>query len=302
MKQYILLLLSLIALQGARAQTFKRDFVKQPIIVTYHVAKEKQFLSQAHRKGLTQQDSGTAAISQYPGYTKYVIKPGQFSPVITEHNTKINENVFSAVTQTTSGTLSTLNCASANCGALPAELLELSGKRLNEEVVKLNWKTINESDVQGFDIERSFNSTTGFIKVGYTAALATLSWQKYYTSNDPNNFGGISYYRLKQKDLNADISYSNVISIKGSAKAESLVLFPNPAVDKIQIKLSAQQAGPALFKITDIAGRLLTVTTRKLSTGENYFTDNVLAYAPGTYILLVYRESLPVMPAKFVKN
>jgi len=66
--------------------------------------------------------------------------------------------IYSLFTDSASG------CQPGACAALPLTLLSFEGKRLNPYQVMLTWKTANEVNTAGFDVQRIAGNQTQFEK------------------------------------------------------------------------------------------------------------------------------------------
>ena len=73
--------------------------------------------------------------------------------------------IYSLFTDSASG------CQPGACAALPLTLLSFEGKRLNVNQVVLTWKTANEVNTAGFDVQRSLGNQTQFEKIAFVPAL-----------------------------------------------------------------------------------------------------------------------------------
>ncbi len=298
-----LIFIQFILAVTVNAQYVKRDFKLQPIL------SGPQFVQPAFSAGYNALQAQLHKIkndtlNQSAETFACVFKPVQFHPIASSKSISSASKTSSWYRNTTSTeNIEAIDCSDpSSCTVLPSQLLELEGNRISEDLVELNWKTIYESEIQEFEIERSLSTTAGFVKVGSRAPLPGLAYQKNYRSTDNNNLNAVSYYRIKQKDLSGDISYSNIIQVKAVPGQNGLIIFPNPTADKLQVRLSTALSGPAVFKITDVAGRVLITLSKQLATGENFFSQDVNTFASGTYFISVYRDDLPILNAQFFKN
>ncbi|MEL6718794.1 MAG: T9SS type A sorting domain-containing protein [Bacteroidota bacterium] len=118
---------------------------------------------------------------------------------------------------------------------MPVELLEFKAKSTIEGV-QLIWKTASEIDNLGFEVERSGNVKDWKNMVFVRGQLTTLTTHQYeYIDESPLN--GLSYYRLKQMDVNGQFKYSDIVAIDHLEKGKYLSLFPNPAQKEIRFTL-----------------------------------------------------------------
>lgn len=94
---------------------------------------------------------------------------------------------------------------------------------------KLVWKTTEETNNKGFEIERSADART-FEKIGFVDGNGDTEDDKTYHFTDLNPLA-TTYYRLKQLDYDGKSDYSRVISVKGEGAI--LKIFPNPAQEHL---------------------------------------------------------------------
>lgn len=142
--------------------------------------------------------------------------------------------------------------------SLPITLLYFNGQRQNFEVV-LNWATSMELNNKGFTIERSENGQT-FYAIGSVEGAGNSSSFLQYQFVDKQPLSGISYYRLKQEDVDGTQSFSTIISV--SQKTSSgISLFPNPAQSEVSIVLlNSDVQGSASIRVYNVLGQEVFVT------------------------------------------
>ena len=119
--------------------------------------------------------------------------------------------------------------------ALPLNLLDFSGKNISERENVLTWKTANEVNVSHFEVENLANST--WKAVGKVTARNGKNTEKYDFTHDLSSsaFGNDGLYRLKIVDKDGRFEYSKIINIKIPLKANTIVLYPNPTNDILNI-------------------------------------------------------------------
>ncbi len=101
--------------------------------------------------------------------------------------------------------------------------------------ILLKWTTINEQNSDHFLLQR-FHSGTGWEVIERIKGSSTFSSSHQYKTYDYNPKNGISYYRLKQVDIDGSFSYSNIASVKFENLDFSFS--PNPTDGIINIVLS----------------------------------------------------------------
>jgi hypothetical protein len=141
---------------------------------------------------------------------------------------------------------------------LPVTFLSFNGELINEQAI-LHWSTADEINNQGYDVERSEDGIN-FLKIGFVAAKGNITSVFDYSYTDLNFKKPVSFYRLKQIDIDGHFKYSHVIKINTSnTNAYRLVIAPNPSSYETRISLFLPQSEKVSLKIFDLSGRLITV-------------------------------------------
>jgi hypothetical protein len=149
---------------------------------------------------------------------------------------------FAGVTAIEDSRRFTLGTANQAQTPLPVVLSFFTASPVNNNSVYLKWQTASENNNDYFEAERSKDlSNWGIIATvkGAVNSNHTIN----YIATDVHPYTGISYYRLKQVDLDGKIWYSGIRKV---AIKETLVRFhvyPNPADQYLFIKgdISAKQ-------------------------------------------------------------
>lgn len=120
---------------------------------------------------------------------------------------------------------------------LPVTLVYFTA-RADGNDVDLNWRTAMELNNIGFYIERSADGVQ-WTSIGFKGSLAVQgksneAIEYHYIDNRP--LKGISYYRLRQTDIDDKVTYSNVASVNIIMSSETII-YPNPATDKINVSV-----------------------------------------------------------------
>ena len=134
---------------------------------------------------------------------------------------------------------------------LPVNLTDFTVTKQAASVV-LDWTTGSESNNRGFEVEHAIDGSS-WKKIAFQASKAAegnsvspLAYQ--YKHIDPAN--GTNYYRLKQVDLDGKWEYSPVRQVK--MNGHNIIVYPNPARDKILIK---GLTGNEIIQLCDVTGR-----------------------------------------------
>lgn len=163
---------------------------------------------------------------------------------------------------------------------LPVELLAFTAQRHGKQV-DLNWATASEKNSRSFDVERSADGQQ-FTAILSKAGQGTSSTRTNYTAADRQPLPGLSYYRLKQIDLDGTFAYSPVVSVQSDGAVE-IGIYPNPTAGKLTISLPGALAASApRVRISDLMGRVVKELSLP-ATGE----VDLSALPAGTYLVNV---------------
>lgn len=146
--------------------------------------------------------------------------------------------------------------AQTPAGQLPVNLKTFKARAENNNKVKVFWTTAYEKDNGYFDIERSANGVN-FTMVGRIPGVNHSGILTDYTFYDNNSLKGISFYRLKQVDVDGKFSYSPIERVRNSETDHSVDVYPNPSVGR-EFKINLLKNVPGSIDVTvfDLSGRL----------------------------------------------
>ncbi len=123
------------------------------------------------------------------------------------------------------------------CAALPIELNNFSVEKSGNKV-RLIWKTASEHNNAGFEIERSVNGTTDWLKIASVKGAGNSSKEITYSYNDLSPVKGSNFYRLKQTDFDGSMKYSYIRSVKFDGNIKPIIIYPTVTRSKITVSLS----------------------------------------------------------------
>ena len=143
---------------------------------------------------------------------------------------------------------------------------------------RVDWNTLNEENSDAFVLERSSDGKQ-FAGIENINAHGMPS---NYTYWDEKPFDGMNYYRLKITEVNGSVAYSKTVSAFVNAKdAFALTVYPNPATDKLQVKIFGEIKGNAQISVVDIMGRI--IFNQLVRSHEIDLDISILS--PGIYLL-----------------
>lgn len=137
---------------------------------------------------------------------------------------------------------------------LPVEWVDFKA-RLMGNSVWLNWETATETNSDRFEIEHKIQGGD-FVKLGAVLANGYSSSISRYEYVDTYRGPGRHYYRLKQLDINGGVSFSPVVSVH-IEDAGSFVLFPQPVKDELVVMFTNPATEKIQLELFDAAGKQL---------------------------------------------
>lgn len=164
--------------------------------------------------------------------------------------------------------------------ALPVRLGRFTAKYI-ESSVQLDWITHSEENNARFEVERSTDGRE-FGIIGSVEGLGNSSSEQRYSLVDPKPFGGVSYYRLKQIDLDGSYTYSQIRSVHNK-DSEKVIAYPNPVRDILTVDAKGNQVSGKVV-VFDIIGR--AVLQSELGNSGQVGLD-VSRLSPGLYFYKV---------------
>ncbi|MGI4832568.1 MAG: hypothetical protein ACRYFK_03815 [Janthinobacterium lividum] len=167
---------------------------------------------------------------------------------------------------------------------LPVKLVAFTAQAEGPAAVRLAWATAAELNNAGFTVERSLDGRT-FAALGTVAGAGTSPVRHDYTLLDGQLPAGATllYYRLRQTDVNGDVTYSPVRTVALSPLAAGFAVYPT--------RVATGQAASYLYTGPAEAGTLaiLNVLGQVLGTvaldGRAQGPVPLAGLVPGVYLL-----------------
>jgi len=169
---------------------------------------------------------------------------------------------------------------------LPLTLTDFKARVLPNGYIGLTWKTMDESNVSHFTIQRSADGTT-WQDAGTVNAQGPSSLANSYSFTDLTPFPVKDYYRLEIVDNDGNLTYSMILVVE-PAGIHTLLIFPNPATDQVTIRFSGI-SGMITLQLMTIEGKVL-LQKKPGSIGGGSVSLPVSMYPPGNYIVQVLAD------------
>ena len=165
---------------------------------------------------------------------------------------------------------------------LPLQFLGFSAQCGVGSVV-LRWSTAQEQNTGHFSVERSAGGTD-WVTIGTVAAAGNSAGPLTYSYTDAAPLSGNVVYRIVETDLDGRQQISQVVAADCTV-AGSIRAWPNPVRDVLWVEIAGMPEGPAMVRVYDGKGGLLSMQRQVLTTGINRFAVGMGAYAPGVYTI-----------------
>lgn len=166
---------------------------------------------------------------------------------------------------------------------LPISLTDFKVAPVNKSKVAVSWTTSSEINNSYFTILRSKDNTS-WDEVTRVTGAGNSSITKNYSTVDDNPFPGISFYRLKQTDLNGKETYSDIKSVNlGKSDNFNVSVYPNPASRELIIKGDEEELKE--ISVYTLVGQNITASLPVIRVNSAYYKINISGLKQGMYIL-----------------
>ncbi|MBO0361048.1 right-handed parallel beta-helix repeat-containing protein [Hymenobacter sp. BT186] len=200
----------------------------------------------------------------------------------------------------------TLGSLSPAVNPLATQLLSFTADQPTPGTVALEWTLPSEDNTFGYAVERS-TPGTAWQQIGFVASRGVTPQPLAYTYQDRSTQGLTqAAYRLRQTNAAGVARYSAVASVAitssplatTSLSTIQFSVFPNPASQRVTVRLSAAANGPARVLLTDLSGR--TVLTQKLRGNTDAEINLPASLSTGVYLLRVAATGYSSKPQRLV--
>lgn len=175
---------------------------------------------------------------------------------------------------------------------LPIELLSFNATPDGSRV-RVEWTTATELNNDYFTVERSVDGEK-FSVAGNVPGAGNSFQQQSYQYLDEFPLTGVSYYRLRQTDIDGTFSFSPIKRVEISAAVAGLLVSPNPVEDgALKFRARGLRAGEeAEIRLIDLNGRNLgALMVQADAAGTIEGTVDVKGTGPGLYLLQMHAAS-----------
>ena len=172
------------------------------------------------------------------------------------------------------------NVTISSSAPLPVELTRFEATAKGTGV-SLTWATASEKNNDRFEVQRSATGEA-FQTVGTVKGQGNSTAPHAYAFFDAKPLAGLSYYRLRQVDLDGTESFSPVRAVPAAGRLDALV-FPNPSAGSVTLPAGL---GPVQYRILNTLGQ-------SVCSGQAQGNDrlDLTTLTPGTFFLELTGEA-----------
>lgn len=164
----------------------------------------------------------------------------------------------------------------------------------------VKWTTESESNIEYFEVERSYDGVT-FYPINRQEARNNPG-TSHYSFADNSFSPGLIYYRLKIVEHGSIIRYSVIIRTSTEGENMNLKIVPNPVVYNFSVMYKSLQDEIVTIQIKDITGRILHTLKESVNRGQNViYLQNLPTWPAGVYFLSLQNKE-EVKQIKFIKS
>jgi len=167
---------------------------------------------------------------------------------------------------------------------------------LGKNSVNLTWTTEEEINSDYFDIEHSADGLT-WGSIGTLPAQGVSDVPVNYSFTDISPVKGINYYRLQMVDRDGKYAYSDIKAVR--LFVNGISLFPNPAVDLVNLSLGSDVTGDLTVRLINQNGQLMQEQKLTNAAGTTV-SFGVAGYAQGSYLLELIDNKGNIQTSKFI--
>lgn len=186
---------------------------------------------------------------------------------------------------------------------LPITLEKFTATLQQSEVVA-KWTVSAQVNNNYFELERSADGKQ-FKSIGKVSGCTNCPERMDYQFTDKQPLTGVSFYRLKQTDLDARFTYSRIVRVSYYENNGQLKLIPTATTSGFTLSFlnRSNKDLPAVVKLTNTSGAVIQSTKVILKSGLNNIPMSLLDRSSGIYyVSLIISGSSNIQTAAVIRQ
>ncbi len=171
---------------------------------------------------------------------------------------------------------------------LPVTWLSFVAKKQSQNFVALAWQVSNEVNNKGFEVEKSEDGKV-FSKIGEVRCLGkSIDLQSYQFLDKLTAL--MTFYRIKQIDLDGKVSYSKIVAVQTSTENDTWEITPNPLTENSKIHTSLLPNSIVNYQIVTANGSLLQTWQGEINSLNSLLINYLQKIPQGIYFVNIQTE------------
>jgi surface protein len=165
---------------------------------------------------------------------------------------------------------------------------------------QISWTTASEFNAAHYVVQSSRDGFT-WQDLGEIEATGTTNQTSNYNFN-AQNYGGLTYFRLVQVDLDGATEIFGPISTNCELENNNMAVYPNPTTDNFTVRIETTESFEnATLELIDMTGRVILSQTTDINTGGTLLNFNGAELKMGTYFVRIKGENDKFAPVRVVR-
>jgi hypothetical protein len=180
-------------------------------------------------------------------------------------------------------------CTPAPASTLPLQITSFNANVITDSKVLVTWNVSTERNVNSFTVERSTNGLDWKV-VAVVPANRNSDKKEFFYITDGHPLPGISYYRLRQTDVDNTVFYTDTRKVNIAVLQENVIKVSNPFSSSVAIQLFTLKDEIATIEMRDMSGKIMYYKKHSITPGMNNITIANLSFlSKGTYVVNITR-------------
>lgn len=171
---------------------------------------------------------------------------------------------------------------------LPVRLISFNVKKVNDQA-EVEWKTASEVNNSHYTVQRSLNGSE-FEDIGIVEGNQNSNTRQTYRFIDTKPLNGLSYYRLKQTDLDGTITHSKIVALKMNGESDQeFTVYPNPVANQLHLRVLGKASVHTNFqyRVVNAQGNSIVAGNGTISEINKQINTKLPDFTSGMYVVQI---------------